>query len=72
MRHYNILPISVIQNASLTKGGLKRLSWMDWYFSHGENAELTCRHFGISKDTFYPVLVHHLCIILFFYTLMVV
>lgn len=26
---------------------------MDWYSSHGENARLTCRHFGISPDTFY-------------------
>lgn len=53
MRHYNILPIPVIKNASLSKDGLKRLCWFDWYSSHGKNAELTCRHFGISKDTFY-------------------
>lgn len=26
---------------------------MDWYFSHEKNAELTCRHFGISKSVFY-------------------
>lgn len=26
---------------------------MDWYFSHGRNARLACRHFGISPDTFY-------------------
>ena len=26
---------------------------MDWYFSHGTNAELTCRHFDISKSVFY-------------------
>lgn len=26
---------------------------MDWYYSHGENAEATCRHFGISKSVFY-------------------
>ncbi len=26
---------------------------MDWYYSHGENAELTCRHFGIAKSLFY-------------------
>lgn len=53
MRHYNILPVPVIQSASLSKDALKRLSWIDWYFSHGENAELTCRHFGISKSVFY-------------------
>ena len=26
---------------------------MDWYSNHGRNARLTCRHFGISPDTFY-------------------
>lgn len=30
-----------------------RLKWLDWYRSHGRNARLTCRHFGISPDTFY-------------------
>lgn len=53
MRHYNILPTPVIQAASLSKDGLRRLLWMDWYFTHGENAELTCRHFGIAKSVFY-------------------
>lgn len=31
----------------------KRLKWLDWYFAHGRNARLTCRHFAISPDTFY-------------------
>lgn len=53
MRHYNILPVPAIQSASLSKEGLRRLFWIDWYFSHGENAELTCRHFGIAKSVFY-------------------
>ncbi len=53
MRHYNILPVPVIKRASLSKDALKRLSWLDWYVSHGRNAELTCRHFGISKSVFY-------------------
>lgn len=53
MRHYSILPVPVIQSASLSKDALKRLSWLDWYSSHGENAELTCRHFGIAKSVFY-------------------
>lgn len=53
MRHYNILPIPVIHAASLSKDALKRLTWIDWYFSHAGNAELTCRHFGISKSVFY-------------------
>ncbi len=38
---------------SLSFDGRKRLSWLDWYFSHGKNARATCRHFGISPDTFY-------------------
>ncbi len=53
MRHYNILPTEQIRNASLSKEGLKRLTWLDWYFSHRKNAEATCRHFGISKSVFY-------------------
>ena len=31
----------------------KRLKWLDWYAGHGENARLTCRHFGLSPDVFY-------------------
>jgi len=53
MRAFNILPVAVIQGASLSKDALRRLTWLDWYFSHGRNAELTCRHFGISKSVFY-------------------
>jgi putative transposase len=30
-----------------------RLRWMDYYQAHGRNAALTCRHFGISRQTFY-------------------
>lgn len=39
--------------ASLSHEAQVRLSWLDWYFSHDKNARLTCRHFGISPDTFY-------------------
>ena len=53
MRAFNILPVPVIQAAALSKDALKRLIWIDWYFSHGRNAELTCRHFGIPKSVFY-------------------
>jgi transposase InsO family protein len=53
MRAYNILPVPVIQAASLSKDALKRLTYLDWYFTHGRNAELTCRHFSISKSVFY-------------------
>jgi putative transposase len=31
----------------------KRLKWFDYYNSHGCNARLTCRYFGISPQTFY-------------------
>lgn len=53
MRAFNILPVPVIQAASLSKDALKRLTWIDWYFSHAKNAERTCRHFNISKSVFY-------------------
>lgn len=32
---------------------IKRLKWFDYYDSHGRNARLTCRYFGITPDTFY-------------------
>ena len=53
MRHYKIATWKQIQGSTLSKDGLRRLSWMDWYFTHGKNKELTCRHFGISKSVFY-------------------
>lgn len=53
MRHYNILPTGQIKSASLSKDALKRLIWIDWYYSHNKNAELTCCHFDISKSVFY-------------------
>ena len=31
----------------------QRLKWMDYYEAHGKNAALTCRYFGISRQTFY-------------------
>jgi len=31
----------------------KRLKWFDYYEKVGKNARKTCRHFGISPDTFY-------------------
>ena len=53
MRHYNILPVKTVRSASLSKDALKRLWWMDWYHTHGANAQATCRHFGLSKSVFY-------------------
>lgn len=37
----------------LSREAKRRLSWIDYYQSHNKNARLTCRHFGISPDTFY-------------------
>lgn len=53
MRRYNILPTVQIKAAQLSKEALKRLYWLDWYHSHVNNADRTCRHFGISKSVFY-------------------
>jgi len=35
-----------------SKQARQRLKWMDYYREHGGNARLTCRHFGISPQTF--------------------
>lgn len=54
MRAYKILPVEIkVKDFKLSKEALKRLIFMDWYFSHGKNAEATCRHFSISKSVFY-------------------
>ena len=37
----------------LSREASKRLKWFDYYYSHGRNARLTCRYFGISPQTFY-------------------
>lgn len=37
----------------LSREASKRLKWFDYYDSHGHNARLTCRYFGISPQTFY-------------------
>jgi transposase InsO family protein len=31
----------------------RRLRWIDYYLTHGRNASQTCRHFDISRQTFY-------------------
>lgn len=53
MRAYKILPTEEIQSASLSKDGLRRLTWIDYYQSHGKKVRLTCRHFSLSFETFY-------------------
>src|SRR5438309_11123948 len=38
---------------TLPREAKRRLRWMEYYLSHGRNAKLTYRHFGISSATFY-------------------
>ena len=37
----------------LSREARQRLKWLDYYQAHGRNAALTCRYFGISRQTFY-------------------
>ena len=37
----------------LSRMARQRVKWMDYYEVHGRNAALTCRYFGISRQTFY-------------------
>jgi putative transposase len=39
--------------ADLSSEAYKRLKWFDYYEGVGRNARKTCRHFGITPDTFY-------------------
>jgi len=39
--------------AELSRQAQKRLAWFDYYRVHGRNAALTCRYFGISRQTLY-------------------
>ena len=39
--------------AELSREAQKRLEWFDYYQAHGRKAALTCRYFGISRQTFY-------------------
>jgi putative transposase len=38
---------------ALSRPGQLRLQWMSHYLQHGRNAAFTCRHFGISRQSFY-------------------
>ena len=55
MKAYKILPgaktLSKIMDIS--PEAKRRLKWLEWWAAHGRNTRLTCRHFGISPDTFY-------------------
>lgn len=53
MKAFKLIPGPVIKAANLSKDACRRLEWIDWYYQHGKNISLTCRHFGISRTTFY-------------------
>jgi transposase InsO family protein len=48
-----LFPHRVVSNNELSLEAQVRLRWIDWYVGHRRNARATCRHFGISPDTFY-------------------
>ena len=39
--------------APLSRDARARLCWLDWHARHGHNVSLTCRRFGLSRETFY-------------------
>src|SRR5438093_5836839 len=45
--------VSSVHPVYLSREAKQRLKIMEWYEAHGRNAALTCRHYGISRDTFY-------------------
>jgi transposase InsO family protein len=52
----NVVPPNFRQvkyTVTLTKTAKLRLAWFDYYNSHGQNAALTARHFGIAKSCFF-------------------
>jgi len=53
MRAYKIIPCPELKGYSLSREAERRLWWIDWYYDHGKNISFTCRHFGISRATFY-------------------
>lgn len=38
---------------SLSPATRRRLRWIEYYLAHGRNVSQTCRHFDISRETFY-------------------
>lgn len=45
--------LSRLHLQDLSAEAKKRLKWFDWHRDHGQNVSLTCRHFGIARETFY-------------------
>jgi len=53
MRAFKQFPTIQVSTSRLSRDAMKRLAWFDYYLSHEKNISLTCRYFGISRDTFY-------------------
>jgi len=45
--------LNTLKLTSLSKTAKQRLKWIDYYQTHGNNARLTARHFGIAHRSFY-------------------
>jgi putative transposase len=41
------------EERTLSREGKARLQLLRWHTEHGRNVSLTCRHFGVSRPTFY-------------------
>jgi putative transposase len=55
MNVYSVIPWyrCLASIPKLSKKARQRLKWFEYYYSHDQNARLTCRHFDISPQTFY-------------------
>jgi len=55
MKAHKILPgaKTLSRILDISPEAKRRLRWLEWWEAHGRNTRLTCRHFGISPDTFY-------------------
>jgi putative transposase len=45
--------VGKLEFADLTRQARVRRDWLEWHAKRGGNVTLTCRHFGISRSTFY-------------------
>lgn len=46
------LQVKTARALGLSRGARLRLAWLHWHQLHGRSATLTCRHFGIHRNTF--------------------
>ena len=58
MPHFNTVVPQVhrlgrLVGPELSRAAKQHLAWLDYYRTHGRKAALTCRYFGISRQTFY-------------------